>query len=161
MSTVQKSHGIQGRLLSLLVIPAGITLWVLLWRAGFMASIVSFGIAYGALWLFQAGAKEAPSRSDAYFLVGVIVVAVIASFLGGMISDGWYAWHNEFDEAAGFFSGDFWSFMTANLLEPGLWSSYTVDILLSLVFAALGAGGLIKDLLSPAEVEVAETTGQA
>lgn len=72
----------RGRLLALLIIPAGIALWVLLWKAGFIASLAAFGIAYGALWLFQSGAKRQPSRSDAYFLVGAILIGVILSFLG-------------------------------------------------------------------------------
>ena len=70
--------------------------------------------------------------------------------MGGVVSDGWYAWRNEFDETAGFFSADFWSFMGANLFNGELWGSYVIDIVLAVAFAALGAGGLIKDLLAPA-----------
>lgn len=153
MSTTQNSYVTRGRLLSLLVIPAGIALWVLLWKAGFMASLVSFGIAYGALWLFQFGAKMQPTRSDAYFLIGVILAGVILSFLGGMVSDAWVAWSEEFGETSSFFSGEFWSFVMDNFSSSELWGAYMIDILLSLLFAALGTGGMIKDLLSPASDE--------
>ncbi len=136
-----------GRLLSLLVIPVGIALWVILWQLGYMASLVAFGIAYGAVWLYQLGAKCQPDRKDAYFLIGVIVIGVILSFVGGMISDGWQAWVGEFGAAASFFSGDFWSFIGESLADGQLWQEYATDILIALVFAALGAGMLMRDLL--------------
>lgn len=142
-----------GRLFSLLVIPAGVALWVLLWNWGFMASIVAFAIAYGAIWLYQAGAKTKPARKDVAFLISVIVVGVVASFLGGMVSDGWYAWTEEFSETTGFFSGEFLSFIGANFTSGELWGAYVVDILIAVVFAALGAGVLIRDLLKPEEQE--------
>lgn len=139
-----------GRLLSLLVIPVGVALWVLLWNWGFMASIVSFAIAYGAVWLFQFGAKTTPSRGDAFFLMAVILVGVIAAFVGGMISDAWQAWKGMVFENASFFSAEFWSFVSANLFNNSeLWGSYMTDILIALVFGALGAGPLIKNLVMP------------
>lgn len=160
MSTAQNSDSTPGRLLSLLIIPVGILAWVLLWKAGFIASIAAFGIAYGALWLFQLGAKTQPTRSDAYFLVGVILVGVILSFLGGMVSDAWTAWSEEFSESTSFFSGDFWSFVIDNFSSSELWGAYTTDILLSLLFVALGTGGMIKDLLSPASDETSAPATQ-
>jgi hypothetical protein len=70
-----------------------------------------------------------------------------------MVSDTWTAWSDEFGETASYFSSDFWSFVLDNFTSSELWSAYTTDILLSLVFAALGTGGLIKDLLTPATEE--------
>ncbi len=137
----------RGKLLALLVIPAGMALWILLWSWGFMSAIVSFVIAYGAVWLFQVGAKTTPTRADTYYLLVVILIGVIASFLGGMISDAWSVWAAEMGNEAKFLSGDFWSFVGANITNGDLWKSYSTDILIAFVFAILGAGALIKDLL--------------
>lgn len=147
-SSMQPSARTAGRLLSLIVLPVGVALWVTLWNFGFMASLVAFAIAYGAIWLFEFGAKSKPARSDVLFLIGVIAAGVILSFLGGMVSDAWYAWTTEFNETAGFFSADFWSFVTANLTSGELWGSYIVDLLIALVFAVLGAGSLVRDLFA-------------
>lgn len=144
---IQKHNVVRGRLLALLVIPVGVALWILLWSWGFMSALVAFAIAYGAIWLFKLGAKTQPSRTDVYYLLAVIAVGVVAAFLGGMISDAWNVWSTEVASGAEFFGVDFWSFVGQNITNGDLWKSYMTDILIAIVFAALGAGVLVKDLL--------------
>lgn len=137
----------RGLLLASLVIPAGVALWVLLWQFGFIASIVAFGISYGAIWLYEKGAKAPVTKSVAPALLAIMAAAVILAFLGGIVSDAWYAYVNELDGKQGFFSADFWMMVADNLTRAELWSIYAVDIVISVVFAAFGAWGVVMGLL--------------
>jgi len=139
-------HPRRGLALSLLVIPAGILAWVFLWQFGFIASIVAWGIAAGALWLYKVGAGEKVTRPVVPYIIGVIAVAVILAFLSGMVSDAWTAYTTELEGKEGFFSADFWGLFGDNITRIELWQDYTVDLLISLAFTALGAGGTIYGL---------------
>jgi len=148
------TNNTKGVLVSLAVIPVGVALWVVLWNFGFIASLVSFGIAYGALWLYTlVSSNQQPTRRDAFLLLGVILLGVVLSFLAGMISDAWSV-YTEFVDGAQFFSADFWSFTMEGLSNPDVWSDYMVDMLISLVFAALGTGALIRGLFARPAPEV-------
>jgi len=50
----------RGTLLTLLIIPAGILAWVLLWQFGLVASIVAFGVAISPddRWIVSVGWDE-------------------------------------------------------------------------------------------------------
>ncbi|MEO7016604.1 MAG: hypothetical protein ABI130_05820 [Leifsonia sp.] len=49
---------IRGIALSLLVMPVGVVLWVLIWNVGFIASIVSYGVAFAEVWLYRSGRRR-------------------------------------------------------------------------------------------------------
>lgn len=136
----------RGKLLSLLVIPLGIAAWLFLWQFGFIASVVAWGIAWGAVWLYSYGSGEEVNRAVAPYIVGVIVFGVVASFLSGMLSDLWYAYTTEMNGTQGFFSAEFLGMAWENLIWWDFVSSYIIDMLISLAFAALGAGGIIYGL---------------
>lgn len=144
--TDTKANKRRGLLLASLVIPVGAVAWVILWQWGFIASVVSFGMAFGAVWLYQKGAHEKAGRDVAVWLLGIILIGVIVAFLSGMASDAWYAYTTDLKGTQGFFSADFWDMFISNLLTVDLWSQYVTDLLISVVFAALGAGGVIRDL---------------
>lgn len=141
-----------GLLLSLIVIPVGIALWVLIWSFGFMASFVSFAIAWLAIYLYTLGAKSEVTRRTAPYILGVIVSGIILAFLGGMASDavGFYVEDTDMSQWSAILSADYWMFFVDNLLHNGeLWSSYFMDILIALGFGLLGCYGVIKDLFIP------------
>lgn len=144
-SPTNQSHITRGLLLASLVIPVGIALWVILWQYGFIASIVAFGIAYAAVWLYKKGAGDT-TRTAAPYLIALIVLAVVLAFLGGMVSDAWYVYSQDLEGAQGFFSAEFIDFFMANITTAELWQGYAFDLLVSVVFAALGASGVIRDL---------------
>ncbi len=62
------------------------------------------------------------------------------------MSDAWSAYSTNLGGTEGILSGDFLGFYIANLANVELWQGYTVDLLISIAFAALGAGGVIRDL---------------
>lgn len=143
----QAVHPRRGVVLALLVIPLGIAAWVFLWQFGFIASVVAWGVAAGAVWLYQLGAAQQVTKAVAPYILGVILAGVILAFLGGMASDAWIAYGTEeIGGTEGFLSADFVSFFLGNLTSAELWQSYTVDILITLAFTALGAGGVVRGL---------------
>ncbi len=73
----------RGTLLALLIIPAGIIAWVVLWQFGLIASIVALGIAIGALWLYRIGSGGRISRTGAIRVTIITVVTLLLAFLGG------------------------------------------------------------------------------
>lgn len=148
----------QGLLLSLLVIPIGIFLWVVLWSFGFMASFVSFAIAWLAIYLYTLGAKKEVTRRAAPYILTVIVAGIVLAFLGGMASDAvlFYVDGTDMSQWSAILSVDYWMFFVENLLSNGeLWSSYFVDILIALAFGLLGCFSIVKDLFIPPAQAVA------
>lgn len=143
----QVTHPRRGLALALLVVPIGVAMWVFLWQFGFIASVVAWGIAAGAVWLYRQGASQDVTKAVAPYVLAIIFLGVIAAFLGGMTSDAWAAYNTEEIGGTGsIFSADFISFFTSNLASAELWQGYIVDILISLGFAVLGAGGVIYGL---------------
>lgn len=159
-SIEDRGHSLKGLLVSLLVIPVGVALWVILWSWGFIASIVSFGIAWGAIWLYRAGSGRSwPTTRDAWLLFAVILIGVILAFLGGIVSDIWLGYSEVYGSEAVLLSGDFFSVTAEVLSDPEVWSEYTTDIIISLAFAILGAGALVRGMFSkPAPEEAPEAS---
>lgn len=139
----------RGILFALLSIPVGIALWVGLWTFGFMAALVSFAIAWLAIFLYGLGAKASVSRKAAPYILGIIVAGVILAFLSGMASDAAsvYAQDTEMSTWDAVFTADYWVFFADNLFYNGaLWSSYFLDIVIAVVFGVLGCFSIVKDL---------------
>jgi len=65
---------------------AGIVLTVVIWRLGFIASITSFALAGGAVFLYDKGAGTVP-RKGLIPLVLLILAGVVASFFAVIGSD--------------------------------------------------------------------------
>lgn len=142
----------RGWMLSLLAIPAGIALWVLIWSFGFMASFVAFAIAWLAVYLYVYGAKAPVSRRSAPVLIGVIVVGVVLAFLAGMAVDAALAFVEGTDvgQWAALTMGEFWEFYFINLSSNGeMWAAYGVDIAIAVVFGVLGCYSIVAELLKP------------
>ncbi len=137
---------IRGILLSLVVIPVGVVAWVLLWNAGFIASIVSFGVAFAAVWLYRVGSSRARVTRLAFWsLIGVIAVTVFLSFLAGIFADVVTATGVTWNEALT--NPAFWATYWDNIFNnPTMWNAYAPQLLLALAFAALGCFGTIRRL---------------
>ncbi|HEV2403355.1 MAG TPA: hypothetical protein VGS08_04090 [Candidatus Saccharimonadales bacterium] len=141
----------KGLLLSLLAIPAGIVGWDILWRYGFIASIVSWGIAYLALKLYRKGSGSNPDKDAAQFLIGIVTIGVVLSLLSGIIMDAqlWYSGQYHVSTFQAYTSTDFWSTVLNNLTTNGaLWGSYVSSIVISVIFAALGCYRIIRYLFT-------------
>lgn len=136
----------KGILYSLLVIPVGIAAWLFLWQYGFIASVVAWGIAWGAVWLYNWGSGREVTKDAAPYIIAVILLGVVLAFLSGMVSDIWGAYTTELGGKEGFFSEDFLATVWSNLIWWDFLSSYMIDLLISIAFAVLGAGGIIYSL---------------
>jgi len=77
----------RGTLLSLLIIPLGVVVWVLVWNLGFVAGIVGFGIAVGALFLYRFGSGGVVSRGGAVRVALITLVTVLIALFACVVSD--------------------------------------------------------------------------
>jgi hypothetical protein len=146
---VEPAALLRGLALALLVIPLGTALWVAIWNAGFIASIVAFGISFAAVWLYRAGSRSRVTWPAVWALIAIIVVALVVAFLAGIYSDFLVASSLTFSEA--FTSPEIWAAYWDNIFNnPPLWSSYTTEIVMTIAFGALGCFGTVRRLLAEA-----------
>lgn len=139
----------RGKLFTLVVPMAAVALWVLLWQFGFIASVVAWLIAAATVKLYRQGAGGV-QRTDAGWIVGMIVFSLVLAILSGMASDAlaYYISESGGTVASNLLAWDFWDFFLANLMTAELWSSYAVDIAIAVAFCALGAYTDVRQLLA-------------
>ena len=140
----------KGTAFALLAIPAGVAVWLVLWKFGFIASIVGFGVVWAAVQLYVRGSGGVISRVGAVAILGVVVVTLLLSFLSGMVYDAasqigdlsglstWEAFTHD-----GFWSA-FWDAF------PDALPSYRKDFLIASAFGALGAFSMLRAVFQQA-----------
>jgi len=139
-----------GLLGALGAVVAGIVLTVVIWRAGYIASVTGFAMAAGAVWLYVllAGARPRKGLIPLVLLVilGVVVsfFAVVASDLGDVYNT-LIAQTSELDRAMAPSKTDF---IKDNLFRGEVLSSYGKDIAMFGGFAALGIFGTLRRLFA-------------
>lgn len=132
----------RGMLCALLAVVAGAVLTVVIWRLGFIASITSFAMAAGAVYLYSLGAGAAP-RKGLVPLVLLIVLGVVVAFFAIVASDASDA-YTMFATAA---SGTRTTFIMDNMFNGEVLSSYGKDMAMFGLFAVLGLFGTMRQLL--------------
>lgn len=133
----QSEHVSRGLALALLIIPAGVIVWTVLWNIGFIASIVTWGVAIGAVWLYRAGSKARVTRGAFWGIIAIVAVTVVLSLLAGIYSDLVAALKIPLGDALT--DDRVWGLFADNLFTNGdMWQSYLPSILLALLFAVLG-----------------------
>lgn len=147
IKTTSPTHPRKGLLFALAVIPLSILAWLFLWQFGFIASVVAWGAAAGAVWFYKTGSKGEVTKPVLPWLLLIILVSILAAFLSGVIADLWNGYTTELKGTQGFWSGEFWTLVWNNITYPDFISQYIPDFLISLAFAALGAGGVVYGLL--------------
>jgi hypothetical protein len=90
---------VRGLLLTLVIIPAGVIVFVLLWNLGFISAIVGFGVAFGAFFLFRLGSGGRVSIPGAVVITVVTVVTLVLAFLIAIASDVAHITHVSIPEA--------------------------------------------------------------
>ena len=144
-------HEARGVLVALLIIPIGIVAWGVLWNFGFIASIVGFVVAFGAMFLYRLGAGQV-TRLGAALITAITLITLLLAFFGGIVLDGLKG----FSEATGqaqldlFFTPQFWDGFFVVLNQPGVIGSYAGDFGLALLFGALGCFGVIRSAFKTA-----------
>ena len=121
---------LRGTLLALLIIPAGIIVWVIVWAIGFIAGIVGIGVALGALALYRLGSGGRISLNGALRVSIITLVTLALAFLAGIVSDDL----RYFGKAVQ--NGTFFDAVGAAMNRYG--GDMTINVLLLLVFAGIG-----------------------
>ena len=138
---------LRGTLFSLIVLPVGIALWVLVWSLGFISAIVAFVIAFGAVYLFRVGAGGRVGKIGVLIVSLVVLVTLVLAFIAGLVVDYARFISEEFDlPFGGLFSNPlFWESFGIDL--PALLNGNIVNMLLALAFAVLGTFGTLRNVL--------------
>ncbi|MDQ1555627.1 MAG: hypothetical protein QOI02_629 [Actinomycetota bacterium] len=108
---------VRGTLFALIAIPAGVIVFDLLWFVGFIASIVTFGVAILATWLYRKGSGGVISRNGAWALLAIIAVTVALSLFTGLFTDFTRLAVNETGMS-----------VTELLGNPNFWPNFTLDL---------------------------------
>lgn len=77
----------RGTVVALLTIPAGVIVWTLVWSIGFIASIITFGVAILATFLYRLGSGGTISRAGAIRITIITLVTVALSIIAGLVAD--------------------------------------------------------------------------
>ncbi|CAN5283072.1 hypothetical protein BH11ACT3_BH11ACT3_18580 [soil metagenome] len=139
----------RGTIFALAIIPAGIIVWVILWRVGFIASIVSFGVALGAMWLYRFGSGGRVSRTGAIRVTIIVIATILLAFVAGIVSD------NPRGYGIAFQNGTF-----ASLVLRAIGFNF-VSFLLALLFGALGCFGVLRQAFQQTRAANPDAAAQA
>jgi hypothetical protein len=90
---------VRGLLLTLLIIPAGVFVFSLLWSVGFISALVGFGVAFGAYFLYRLGSGGRVSMPGAIVVTVVTVVTLVLAFLIAIAADVAHITHVSIPEA--------------------------------------------------------------
>jgi hypothetical protein len=134
----------RGTLMALLIVPAGIIAWVVLWQFGLVASIVAFGVAIGALWLYRFGSGGRISRTGAVRVTIITIVTLLLSFLAGLVADvvPLYASQRNIDLVSALTSSEFWTFFNHALANNI--GNVAFPLILALGFGVLGCFSVLR-----------------
>jgi len=144
-------HMVRGTVFALVMIPVGVALWLILWKLGWMASIVAFVTAAGAAKLYIAGSTVGGggnmTRRGAWVVVAVTVVTVLLSFLGSIWMD--LADYVGASPLALLFEPEAWDLLGYNLTSNAdLVESLKAEFLMALLFSALGCFFTLRQLFA-------------
>ena len=133
-----------GLMASLIAVVAGVVVTVVIWRAGYIASITSFVIAIGAVYLYTAAAG-APPRKGLVPVILVVALGVVASFFAVVVSDLMDAYDALGIEVQvpGLTKQEF---VMDNVFNGDLLAEYGKDLAMFALFAVLGVFGTIRRL---------------
>ena len=153
----------RGTVFALIAIPVGIVVWVILWSFGFIASIVGFGVAWLALFLYRFGSGGIVSRTGAIRVTLITIGTLIVAIYAGLVADG----VTGFGQVSGLgpieslTSPEFWSLFNGLLSEPEVWADILPSVGLALLFGALGCFSLLRGAFMTSRVTAAEAADAA
>ncbi|MDR3070068.1 MAG: hypothetical protein LBU38_03550 [Propionibacteriaceae bacterium] len=134
----------KGVLFSLISIPIGVALTVVIWQLGFFASISSFALSALAVWLYSKGSGGQLKRGVVPLIL-VIVAGVALSIFGIVFSDVVVELMNYAPDAP---LSEVLSYAFSLLMSvPEIWGDYAGSIAMFILFALLGAGGTLFNLV--------------
>lgn len=139
----------RGLLFALATIPLGVVLWVVIWQLGYVAAFVSLAIVLGAAFLYRLGSGGRVSMKGLLVILGVTIVTIVLAFLAGVAVDIASFLGMSLFPALG--NGEFWDTFALNIFDnPEMWAEYMPDIIMTVIFAALGTVGVIWSIFKEA-----------
>lgn len=143
---------LRGFLLSLLVLPAGVLLFTLIWNIGFVSALVGFAVAFGAFFLYRFGSGGRISIRGAILITVVTLVTLLVAYPFATIispfanhlavTQGYVYWGLIVDPT-------FWSYAIAER-STSLPSNFALYFILTLVFGGLGCFSLLRNAFKQA-----------
>jgi hypothetical protein len=139
----------RGTVFALAIIPAGIIVWDVLWSIGFIASIVAFGVAAGAVWLYRRGSGGVVSRQGAVRIVVITILTLVLAFFGGMVTDALVGYSQAIGTnwVEAITSQRFWTVFWNVVGDGAYFSSIALPLLLAVLFAFLGCFRVLRNAL--------------
>lgn len=131
----------RGLIFALVVLPVGILAWDVLWSVGFVASIVAFGVAWGAVRLYRIGSGGRITRSGAIAVTAITIATLVLAYVSGFVVDVVQALVKQgasVTEALAY--PPFWGYVGQAMTAPGA----LVSLLLAAVFGALGCVSVLR-----------------
>lgn len=77
----------RGTVVALAAIPVGVIVWTVVWTLGAILSVITYGIAYLAMFLYKLGSGGTISRAGAVRVTIVTIIGVVLSIIAGLVSD--------------------------------------------------------------------------
>jgi hypothetical protein len=137
---------VRGLLLSLLAIPAGILVFVLIWNLGFIASIVGFGVAFAAFFLYRLGSGGRVSMRGAIVIALVTVVTLVLAFIAAEVFTvaGEIARVNDVPVTEVLTTPELLGFVVNVLTSPEVAGALAGDAVMTLLFGAIGCFAVLR-----------------
>lgn len=138
----------RGTVVALLALPVGVIVWVLIWTLGFIASIVTFAVAYLAMFLYKLGSGGTIGRAGAVRVAVITILTLAASIVAGLVADVANGIGSVTGvgpvEALG--NPNFWDTFTAYVTDPE--SGLLLSLGLAVGFGILGCFGVLRSAFS-------------
>lgn len=152
VGTESRESTVRGTVFALAMVPVGVALWLILWKMGWIGSIVAFVTAAGAARLYIAGSTAGSggtmTRRGAWVVVAVTIATVLLSFMGTI-------WLDIADYMGGasplalLFEPEAWNLLGYNLANNAeLVQSLQGEFLMALLFSALGCFFTLRQLFA-------------
>lgn len=135
-----------GAILALLAIPVGAVIIVLISSIGFVASIAGYVLAVLGVWLYRRGSGGIISRTGAWIVTGIVVVAILLGIWLSMVA----SFAHGLAHLSNIGLPQFWP--QFNHQFPQLIGQNGLFIVLVLVFGILGAFRTMRRAFATAHV---------
>lgn len=148
----------RGVIFALIVVPLGIVAWDLLWSVGFVASIVAFGVAWGAVRLYRLGSGGRITRPGATAVAIITIVTLLIAYVSGFVVDVVQALVKQgatVGEALSY--PPFWGYVGSSMTT----TSALVSLLLAVLFGALGCFSVLRGAFRMSRLPQGEVTPNA
>jgi hypothetical protein len=137
---------VRGLLLSLLAVPAGILVFVLIWNLGFIASIVGFGVAFAAFFLYRLGSGGRVSTRGAIVIALVTIVTLVLAFVAAEVFTvaGEIARINQVPVTEVLTTPELFALVGNVLTSPEVTGALVGDAAMTLLFGAIGCFTVLR-----------------